>query len=190
MIFVGIFIWFIFGGSSMMVYGFYLRGRYFNRRRKDYLGNFYKNSFNFLGKTTRKDFWITQGFLLFYYLFYFIVGLTLYNISSGYATSEEVIIAWSLFIFFSVISLIPNYAIQVRRLRDIGKDPLWILIGFVPLIGSIMLLIFYMSPSRKKRLPRTLAERLNEVEDLLKKGTIDEEEYKYMRKKILTKYVD
>ncbi len=36
----------------------------------------------------------------------------------------------------------------------------------------------------------TLQERLNEVEDLLDQGTIDEEEYKYMRKKILTKYVD
>ena len=43
---------------------------------------------------------------------------------------------------------------------------------------------------RKKRLPMTLQDRLSEVEDLLKKGTIDEEEYKYMRKKILTKYVD
>ena len=31
---------------------------------------------------------------------------------------------------------------------------------------------------------------LSEVEDLMKKGTIDEEEYKYMRKKILTKYVN
>ena len=36
----------------------------------------------------------------------------------------------------------------------------------------------------------TLQDRLSEVENLLKKGTIDEGEYKYMRKKILTKYVD
>ena len=31
----------------------------------------------------------------------------------------------------------------------------------------------------------TLQDRLSEVEDLLTKGTIDEEEYKYMRKKYL-----
>ena len=36
----------------------------------------------------------------------------------------------------------------------------------------------------------TLQERLDEVEDLFTKGTIDEKEYKYMRKKILTKYVN
>ena len=31
---------------------------------------------------------------------------------------------------------------------------------------------------------------VNEVEDLLTKGTIDEEEYKYMRKPILSKHID
>ena len=36
----------------------------------------------------------------------------------------------------------------------------------------------------------TLQDRLSEVEDLLKKGTIDEEEYKYMRKQILLKFMD
>ena len=43
---------------------------------------------------------------------------------------------------------------------------------------------------KKKRLPLTLQDRLSKVEDLLQKGTIDDEEYKYLRKKILTKYVD
>jgi len=75
-------------------------------------------------------------------------------------------------------------------LRDAAKNPWWILISFVPFLGGFVLLIFYLSPSRKKRLPITLQDRLNEVENLLTKGTIDEEEYKYMRKKILTKYVN
>ena len=35
-----------------------------------------------------------------------------------------------------------------------------------------------------------LRDKLKEVEDRLTKGTIDEEEYKYMRKKIITKYID
>ena len=90
----------------------------------------------------------------------------------------------------SIISLIPSISLQVRRLRDAAKNPWWILISFVPFVGGIVLLIFYMSPSRKKKLPMTLQDRLNEVEDLLDQGTIDEEEVKYMRKKILTKYMD
>ena len=36
----------------------------------------------------------------------------------------------------------------------------------------------------------TFQDRLSEVEDLLTKGTIDEEEYKYMRKPILSKHID
>ena len=76
---------------------------------------------------------------------------------------------------FSMISGIPNIAIQVRRLRDAAKNPMWLLISLVPLIGTITLLIFYASPSREKRLPITLQDRLNNVEDLLNQGTIDEE---------------
>ena len=52
-------------------------------------------------------------------------------------------------------------------------------------------IINFLSESiKKKRLPVTLQDRLSEVEDLLKKGTIDEEEYKYMRKQILSKHID
>ena len=36
----------------------------------------------------------------------------------------------------------------------------------------------------------TLQERFKQVEDLLNQGTIDEEEYKYMRKQILLKFMD
>ena len=75
-------------------------------------------------------------------------------------------------------------------MRDTARSPLWILINFVPFVGGIVLLIFYLSPSRKKRLPMTLQDRLSEVEDLLTKGTIDEEEYKYMRKQILSKHIN
>ena len=91
---------------------------------------------------------------------------------------------------FLIISCIPSISLQVRRLRDAAKNPWWILISFVPFVGGIVLLIFYLSPSRTKRLPMTLQDRLNEVEDLLTKGTIDKEEYKYMRKQILSKHIN
>ena len=78
----------------------------------------------------------------------------------------------------------------MRRLRDAAKNPLWILINFVPFIGGIVLLIFYLSPSKKRKIKNKLQDKLKEVENLLTQGTIDEEEYKYMRKKILTNYVD
>ena len=162
------------------------------------LVRFWKNSFNFNGKTKRRDFWITQGLIFLLYLFSVLISITLfldrnYGLDYDYTyyqwTGIRPYILVSLY-GFSAVSLIPSISLQVRRLRDAAKNPWWILISLIPFLGGIILLIFYLSPSREKRLPMTLQERLKEFEDLLDQGTIDEEEYKYMRKKILTKYVD
>ena len=132
--------------------------------------HFYKNSFNFSGKTTRRDFWITELWLLLIYFLLVGFGFAIYFdtcYSGGCDFRPYILIP---FYGFSMISGIPNIAIQVRRLRDAAKNPMWLLISLVPLIGTITLLIFYASPSREKRLPMILQDRLSEVEDLLKKG--------------------
>ena len=157
---------------------------------------FWKRSFNFTGITKRRNFWITQAWYLFHLILLVIFGSILFvdfnmlNYNSYVNWSEVGPFILIPIYAFSIVSFIPSISLQVRRLRDAAKNPLWMLMNFVPFIGLIVLLIFYLSPSRKKRLPMTLQDRLSEVEDLMKKGTIDEEEYKYMRKKILTKYVN
>ena len=156
------------------------------------LWEYWLNSFNFNGLITRKKFWITQAYLLFQLIIFVILGVCLFYDASISRPQEPNFLpfVYTPIYSFLIISTIPSISLQIRRLRDAAKNPWWILISFVPFIGGIVLLIFYMSPSRKKRLPMTLQDRLSEVEDLMKKGTIDEEEYKYMRKKILTKYVN
>ena len=158
---------------------------------------YWKRSFDFKGITKRGDFWIIQAWLLLHSGLSVIIGICLFKDiywifgNPYYADGRDIGPYILVPIYaFSLVSSIPSISLQVRRLRDAARNPWWILISFVPFIGGIVLLIFYLSPSRKKRLPMTLQDRLSEVEDLLKKGTIDEEEYKYMRKKILTKYVD
>jgi uncharacterized membrane protein YhaH (DUF805 family) len=37
---------------------------------------------------------------------------------------------------------VPGVAVTVRRLHDIGRSGWWILIGLVPIIGSITLVVF------------------------------------------------
>ena len=39
-----------------------------------------------------------------------------------------------------------SIAVSVRRLHDIDKTGWWILIGFIPIIGTIILLIFAFLP--------------------------------------------
>ena len=38
----------------------------------------------------------------------------------------------------------PNLSKSIRRLHDTGRTGWWILIGLIPLIGWIVLLIFYL----------------------------------------------
>lgn len=43
--------------------------------------------------------------------------------------------------------LLPNIAVTVRRLHDTNRSGWWILIGFIPLIGFIVMLIFALLDS-------------------------------------------
>ncbi len=45
-----------------------------------------------------------------------------------------------------LVLLLPSLAVTVRRLHDIGRSGWWVLIGVVPVVGSIILLVFAMLP--------------------------------------------
>ncbi|WP_234045823.1 DUF805 domain-containing protein [Streptomyces adelaidensis] len=44
-------------------------------------------------------------------------------------------------LFFAAIFL-PSLAVSIRRLHDTGRSGWWVLIGFVPCVGSIVTIIF------------------------------------------------
>ena len=48
---------------------------------------------------------------------------------------------------WSLVVLIPTIAISVRRLHDIGKAGTWYLLNLIPVVGSIILLIWYCQDS-------------------------------------------
>lgn len=43
---------------------------------------------------------------------------------------------------FGIAMLLPSLGVTVRRLHDTDRSGWWILIGFVPVIGGIVLLVF------------------------------------------------
>ncbi len=43
--------------------------------------------------------------------------------------------------------LLPNLSVAIRRLHDTDRTGWWILIGLIPIIGFIVLLIFYLEKS-------------------------------------------
>jgi len=51
------------------------------------------------------------------------------------------------YIVFALAVLVPGIAVGVRRLHDISKSGWWILLSLIPLIGSIVLIIWFVGDS-------------------------------------------
>ncbi len=47
---------------------------------------------------------------------------------------------------FALGTFVPQFAVAVRRMHDIGRRGRWILLGFLPVIGWIWLLILLCKP--------------------------------------------
>ena len=51
----------------------------------------------------------------------------------------------------SLAIILPNLAVGARRLHDTGRSAWWLLIGLIPIIGTLTLLYFYIQPSDPER---------------------------------------
>ncbi len=95
----------------------------------------FKKYADFNGRSTRSEYW-------YFYLCYIIVFAIIWLLSFF---EESLSI---LTILFGLATLIPSLAVAVRRLHDIGKSGWNILWSFLPLIGSIILLVFFCTDSQ------------------------------------------
>ena len=84
----------------------------------------------FNGRARRKEYWL-------FFLFFFIVSI-IANVIDVFAMTMGTI---SLIVTLGLI--IPHIAVSVRRLHDINRSGWWMLIGLIPLIGGIVLLVFF-----------------------------------------------
>ena len=98
-----------------------------------YLGALKKYA-EFTGTATREEFWM---FVLFNFLVAVVVGVVAGIIG----------ILW-LGTVYNLAVLVPTLAIGARRLHDIGKSGWWQLINLIPLVGIIVLIIFWAKPSK------------------------------------------
>lgn len=91
-----------------------------------------RNYAQFSGRSGRKEFWY---FMLFQYSILFAFSLLRFTA-----------LGWLLLGLFSLFTLIPGLAVSVRRLHDIGRSGLWLLMGLVPIFGLILLVIWFCQP--------------------------------------------
>jgi uncharacterized membrane protein YhaH (DUF805 family) len=87
----------------------------------------------FSGRARRSEYWY---FVLFYALLYAVF------LGVGFAIKVPFIVA---IVVFGL--LLPHWGVSVRRLHDTGRSGWWILLGIIPLVGFIVLLVFFTADS-------------------------------------------
>jgi uncharacterized membrane protein YhaH (DUF805 family) len=92
------------------------------------------NYVNFSGRARRSEYW-------WYTLFAFVLGLVASMIDQAIgAQVVSVVVALALFL--------PGLGVSIRRLHDTGRSGWWLLIGLVPIVGFVVLIVFYVMDSQ------------------------------------------
>ena len=102
--------------------------------------SFWSNYAPFRGRSRRSEYWWIQLFLVLTNLAVAAIDLALMSgdVDRFIANGGGGIVG----LIWILVTIVPALAVLVRRLHDTGKSGWWALIGFVPLVGAIVLLVF------------------------------------------------
>ena len=95
---------------------------------------------DFSGRARRKEYWM--------YTLVYCILLCIVTFIATFLQDMEELIANSLLFIFSLALLIPSIAVAVRRLHDVGRSAWWLLITFVPILGTLYFLYLLVKDSQ------------------------------------------
>jgi uncharacterized membrane protein YhaH (DUF805 family) len=110
-----------------------------------------KNYAVFSGRARRKEYW---WFSLFNFIFILVLdGIDLFVIAPHIHSLilpivYTLTIVSSLTIIYILAVIVPGIAVGVRRLHDTNRSGWWYFIGLIPIVGSIILIVFYAMDSQ------------------------------------------
>ena len=96
----------------------------------------FQNYVNFKGRSQRAEYW-------WWILFVIVAGIALVAVDIAIFGADETD-PTPLSNVFSLATFVPGLSVGVRRLHDIGKSGWWILIGLIPLVGIIVLIVWFV----------------------------------------------
>lgn len=96
---------------------------------------------DFSGRASRSEYW---WFCLLMAIISFGIGFISGIITgvSGSGTFGRILQG-----IVSLAFLLPSLGVAVRRLHDINKSGWWLLLGLIPVVGAIILIVWYCQPS-------------------------------------------
>ncbi len=95
-----------------------------------------ENYVNFEGRARRAEFW-------WFGLANLIVEIVLVGLG------RAVGIFYVVYGLYALAMVLPGIAVAIRRLHDTGKSGLFLLLVFVPFVGAIVLLVFFLTDSTR-----------------------------------------
>lgn len=95
----------------------------------------------FSGRACRSEYW-----MFFFFNTIIQIMLAYLDVAAGLADAERG--AGPVLALYCLAVLIPTVAVSVRRLHDTGHSGWWMLLGLIPLIGTIVLLFFMVRASQ------------------------------------------
>jgi uncharacterized membrane protein YhaH (DUF805 family) len=87
--------------------------------------------FDFRGRASRSEFW-------YWVLFTILAGLVAGIVDAALGFDSEPATT-----MFGLATIIPNFLIMVRRLHDIDASGWWLLLGLIPLVGVVVLIVWF-----------------------------------------------
>lgn len=93
----------------------------------------------FSGRASRSEFW-------WFYLLYVIAALLATFIDQVVINSGSFVSIASLLV--TVVFIVPFLAVGARRLHDTSKSGWLLLLGLIPCVGGIILLVFFLMPTK------------------------------------------
>ena len=98
----------------------------------------------FTGRSQRKEYWM-----------FFLVNLVVYiaraiidGLTGTFSAESGVGLLGAI---YTLALLIPNLALTARRLHDTDRSGWWQLLSFLPLVGTIILIVFLAQEGRANR---------------------------------------
>ena len=101
----------------------------------------------FSGRSRRSEYWY---FKLLYYLIFIIIAISIVFFFIDEDENELIKIMNTVYLIYSLLFLIPNISVTVRRIHDTGRSGYFFFMYFIPIIGPFFILYYCICDSQEQ----------------------------------------